>query len=222
MPPLKSCIQFSHMLQSRAFSKGSYHHWSYQRTTIQNPSPFSPPLSHAPWQIKVIGIRSSKPTDAQIFIPHRCSNFWRDNVTTCKGMEVFSKGEGCFSKATSHHLKHNNPGESVVIVLLPSCWVSLQADRIGMPGCSSCISSNCFQKDILGATSIHGEQDAYSPSSTRCFLVGFYIREPPLVVTRLPGVKGKLMMDQMVATLDLFEVVEVATTSWINMSIFIL
>lgn len=41
-----------------------------------------PPLSHAPWQIKVIGIRSSKPTDAQIFIPHRCSNFWRDNVTT--------------------------------------------------------------------------------------------------------------------------------------------
>lgn len=95
-----------------------------------------PPLSHAPWQIKVIGIRSSKPTDAQIFIPHRCSNFWRDNVTTSirwtphetpRDGGLF-KGEGCFSKATSHHLKHNNPSESVVIVLLPSCWVSLQAD----------------------------------------------------------------------------------------------
>ena len=44
MPPLKSCIQFSHMLQSWALSKGSYRHWSDHWTAIQNPSPFSPPF----------------------------------------------------------------------------------------------------------------------------------------------------------------------------------
>ena len=38
-------------------------------------------------------------------------------------MEVFSRGKDCFCKATSHHLKHNNPSESVVIVLLPRLFI---------------------------------------------------------------------------------------------------